>query len=161
MPILWLSSCKLPMPCLWANLPKMQTKEPLSVKVLIKHPTHEHCRRSNWRSLSYKSSWERLGWQAKDSKSGDILTRHRCRMQPPFTEGLPTSYRGRGFETSQSLFTQVYKNLYKWTVQDNGVDRTPHMVPWYKRCVAFQHYRRWPCTTVIIQHLYWSGACHN
>jgi len=48
-------------------------------------------------------------------------------MQPPFTEGLRRSYRGRGRKTkSQSLFRQVYKNLHKLTVQDNGLDRTPH-----------------------------------
>ena len=122
----------------------MRTKKPLQVKVLINYPTCKHLRRRNWRSLSYKSSWAWLAcddyhgkWQAKQSKSGDIPTRHGCRMQRPLTKGLPTSHWGRGFETSQSLPTQVYKNVYKWTVQDNGVDRTPHMALWEKRCVAF------------------------
>lgn len=68
-------------------------------------------------------------WQGKQSKSGDIPTGQRCRMQPPLAEELPTSHWGREFETGRSLHTNLSK-----LIQKNGTGlwgrQNYHMTPW-------------------------------
>lgn len=118
-------------------------KKPLQSKFRSTTPTHKHCRGSNWRSLSHQSRWVWLtcndyhgSWQAKQSKSGDIPNRHRCRMQLPLTEGLPTSHLGRALKTGWSLLTQVRQNLYKRTVRDyRGWQNSPYGAMKKKRWV--------------------------